>query len=417
MNEIAIRASDLSKRYSIGPRLRYRTLRDTITDAFTAPLRRKSSAGRNTIFALKNVSFEIKRGEVVGLVGRNGAGKSTLLKVLSRITEPTDGYADIRGRVGSLLEIGTGFHPELSGRENIYLNAAILGMKKVEVDLKFEEIVAFAEIEKFLDTPVKHYSSGMYVRLAFAVAAYLEPEVLLIDEVLAVGDIQFQKKCLGKMGDVAKGGRTIVFVSHNLGAVRGLCETALWLDHGEVVRSGLADDVVRAYENHSLRAFGQATHIAERDEEEARGIDFFVRRCELFNETRDPTNLFRYGEKFSLDVQVEGSPSERYSLEFYIYNEAGVLISVGASGPYHGQFFERTTRRVAVEVGPLTLTSGKYWITLSLMVGHQRADTWTNSLSFEVVECRPFNVSWEIPSYREGICVLQQSFRVSDERQ
>src|SRR5205085_7174546 len=183
------------------------------------PFRRLRKPQAETIWALKNLSFEIKRGEVVGIIGRNGAGKSTLLKILSRITAPTEGEVEIHGRVGSLLEVGTGFHPELTGRENIYLNGAILGMRKAEIEHKFDEIVAFAEIEKFIDTPVKRYSSGMFVRLAFAVAAHLEPEILVVDEVLAVGDAQFQKKCLGKMGDVAKGGRTILFVSHNMTAV------------------------------------------------------------------------------------------------------------------------------------------------------------------------------------------------------
>ena len=215
MTDIAIKVEGLSKLYRIGKREEYHTLRDSIARAFSSPLRRiqrlsssifhrPSPAESGTIWALKDVSFEVKHGEVVGIIGRNGAGKTTLLKILSRITEPTEGYAEIRGRVGSLLEVGTGFHAELTGRENIYLNGAILGLKKTEIKRKFDEIVAFAEVKKFIDTPVKHYSSGMYVRLAFAVAAHLEPEILLVDEVLAVGDAAFQKKCLGKMGDAAK---------------------------------------------------------------------------------------------------------------------------------------------------------------------------------------------------------------------
>jgi lipopolysaccharide transport system ATP-binding protein len=186
---------------------------------------------------MNGVSFEVNEGDVLGIIGRNGAGKTTLLKILSRITEPTSGFAELHGRVSSLLEVGTGFHPELTGRENIFLNGAILGMRKREIENKFDAIVDFTEIEKFIDTPVKRYSSGMYVRLAFAVAAHLEPEILLVDEVLAVGDIAFQKKCLGKMGEVAKGGRTVLFVSHNMGAVRNLCQSAIWLDNGQIVRS------------------------------------------------------------------------------------------------------------------------------------------------------------------------------------
>jgi lipopolysaccharide transport system ATP-binding protein len=256
-SELAIQVEGLGKLYRIGRgEARYRTFRDTFMDALAAPFRRvgRLLSGHGsvadldeTIWALKDVSFEVKRGEVVGIIGRNGAGKSTLLKVLSRITEPTEGWADIHGRVASLLEVGTGFHPELTGRENIYLNGSILGMKRAEIDRHFDEIVEFAEIAKFIDTPVKHYSSGMYVRLAFAVAAHLEPEILLVDEVLSVGDVAFQRKCLGKMGDVAAGGRTVMFVSHNMGAVGRLCPTAILLEGGIVASRGETADVVGRY--------------------------------------------------------------------------------------------------------------------------------------------------------------------------
>jgi lipopolysaccharide transport system ATP-binding protein len=207
----------------------------------------RSKASSEEFWALREVSFELKRGEVLGIVGRNGAGKSTLLKIISRITRPTGGSVEITGRVGSLLEVGTGFHPELTGRENIYLNGAILGMKRADITRKFDEIVAFSDIDKFLDTPVKHYSSGMYTRLAFAVAAHLDPEILIVDEVLAVGDAQFQRKCLGKMDEVAQAGRTILFVSHNMNAVNRLCPTAIWLDGGRIIRVGRSDDVIKSY--------------------------------------------------------------------------------------------------------------------------------------------------------------------------
>src|SRR5919197_1822092 len=221
----AIRVEGVSKRYAIGAsRAPYGSLRESLTGALTAPFRRRprsrTAPESDTLWALQDVSFEIRPGEVVGVIGRNGAGKSTLLKILARITEPTTGQVVLSGRVRSLLEIGTGFHPELTGRENVFLNGAILGMRRAEIQRKFDEIVAFAEVERFLDTPVKHYSTGMYLRLAFAVAAHLDPEILLVDEVLAVGDTEFQKKCLGKMGEVARGGRTVLFVSHNLVAVR-----------------------------------------------------------------------------------------------------------------------------------------------------------------------------------------------------
>jgi lipopolysaccharide transport system ATP-binding protein len=263
MSDMAIRIENLSKAYRIGEdRGGYKTLRDTITNTFSATLRRLGRGPQtsnfdrqsNSIWALKDISFEVKRGEVVGIIGRNGAGKTTLLKILSRITEPTEGWAEIHGRVGSLLEVGTGFHPELTGRENIYLSGAILGMRKTEIDREFDEIVAFAEIEKFIDTPVKRYSSGMYVRLAFAVAAHLEPEILLVDEVLAVGDAAFQKKCLGKMGDVASEGRTVLFVSHNMGAVQDLCSRCMLLEQGEIRTIGKPASVISSYLNSSRRA-------------------------------------------------------------------------------------------------------------------------------------------------------------------
>lgn len=255
MSNIAIRAENLGKRYRLGQaQPRYDTLRDALAHGLRGPrtwIGRQGKAARgdaaNAHWALKDISFEVNHGEVIGVIGRNGAGKSTLLKVLSRITEPTVGRAVIHGRVGSLLEVGTGFHPELTGRENIYLNGAILGMRRDEIDRKFDEIVAFSELGSFLDTPVKRYSSGMYVRLAFAVAAHLEPEILVVDEVLAVGDVQFQQKCLGKMQDVAHRGRTVIFVSHNMDAVQRLCSRCLLLDRGTVALAGPTADAVRHY--------------------------------------------------------------------------------------------------------------------------------------------------------------------------
>ena len=254
-----IRIENLSKRYRIGVRqAAYGTLRDTLAETVRAPFRRlrgnNGRSRREMLWALRNVEFEVAVGEVCGIVGSNGAGKSTLLKILSQITEPTTGKIELYGRVGSLLEVGTGFHPELTGRENVYLNGAILGMKRAEIVRKFDEIVAFSEIERFIDTPVKFYSSGMYMRLAFAVAAHLEPEILIVDEVLAVGDLPFQKKCLGKMGEVAGLGRTVLFVSHNMVAVQSLCNRVIWLHQGEVRDQGPAREVVSKYLQSSISA-------------------------------------------------------------------------------------------------------------------------------------------------------------------
>jgi lipopolysaccharide transport system ATP-binding protein len=252
MSSFAVRVENLSKRYRIGRNEPAQVFRDALVNTLTTPFRSLHStfnarSESSMIWALKDVSFDIKYGEVVGIVGRNGAGKSTLLKILTRITKPTGGRVLLHGRVGSLLEVGTGFNPELSGRQNVYLNGAILGMRTSEIDRKFDEIVAFAEIEKFIDTPVKHYSSGMAVRLAFAVAAHLEPEIMIIDEVLAVGDAEFQKKCLGKMDDMAKDGRTVLFVSHNMPAVIGLCSRGVWLKNGMVEADGPAYEIVSRY--------------------------------------------------------------------------------------------------------------------------------------------------------------------------
>lgn len=253
MNDVALRVEGLGKRFRIQgdglAKASYRTMRDTMANLLATPFRRTGETHRSArdYWALKDVSFEVKTGEVVGLIGRNGAGKSTLLKVLSRITEPTTGYAEVRGRVGSLLEVGTGFHPELTGRENVSLNGAILGMTRAEVGRKFDEIVAFAEIDKFIDVPVKFYSSGMFVRLAFAVAAHLEPEILFVDEVLAVGDAAFQKKCLGKMENVARSGRTVILVSHNMGAIAELCSHGVLLDAGRVKFAGPIGPAIEGY--------------------------------------------------------------------------------------------------------------------------------------------------------------------------
>lgn len=250
MSDFSIRCSGLSKRYKLGERQRYKALRDVISDLPRTILNRRKKDEDRYVWALKDVNFDVRKGEVVGIIGKNGSGKSTLLKLMTRITEPTAGRAVVNGRVGALLEVGTGFHPELTGRENIFINGAILGMTRKEIESKFDAIVEFSGVEQFLDTPVKRYSSGMGVRLAFSVAAHLEPEILFVDEVLAVGDAAFQRKCLGRMNDVARDGRSILFVSHQMEAILGLCTRAIWLDRGRVQFDGSPDEAVRTYLSH-----------------------------------------------------------------------------------------------------------------------------------------------------------------------
>jgi lipopolysaccharide transport system ATP-binding protein len=296
MSDIAIRVENLSKWYKIATtRRRHDTLKSTLTDGLRSVFRRDGQVNRDkmTIWALKDVFFEVREGEIVGIIGSNGAGKSTLLKLLSRITKPSGGWAEMYGTVGSLLEVGTGFSGELSGRENIYLNGAILGMKKAEIDRKFDEIVSFSGVERFIDTPVKHYSSGMYVRLAFAVAAHLEPEILFVDEVLAVGDASFQKKCLGKMGKVAQEGRTILFVSHNMEAIRGLCQRAIWFNNGMMQADGLVDDVTQAY----LNSLSDGVFSFENKE-----YGFVIQKVVLKNAKGEETSQFCPGEDLLIEI-------------------------------------------------------------------------------------------------------------------
>ncbi len=305
MSDVAIKARNLSKVYELGRKSeRYATVRDTLMDAMRGAARAlrgtraKDKPKPETIWALRDMSFDVQRGDVVALIGRNGAGKSTLLKILSRITYPTGGSAEIHGRVGSLLEVGTGFHPELTGRENIFLNGAILGMRKAEIDRQFDAIVEFSELARFMDTAVKHYSTGMYLRLAFAVAAHMDTEILLIDEVLAVGDASFQKKCLGKMGDVAAAGRTVLFVSHNMGAVAGLCKRAIWIDEGGVRADGGVEDVAQRY----LGALAQGAFRFDSEDHH-----LSIREVLLKNAEGNVTSQFAPGEDLVIEIGFEAT--------------------------------------------------------------------------------------------------------------
>jgi lipopolysaccharide transport system ATP-binding protein len=329
MSDIAIKVENIGKEYRIGaPVMQYRTLRDSLSNFFKHPFRkseRGSEEFSGKIWALKDVSFEVKQGQVLGVIGRNGAGKSTLLKILSRVTDPTTGYAEIRGRVGSLLEVGTGFHPELTGRENIYLNGAILGMKSSEIDRKFDEIVAFSEVEKFIDTPVKRFSSGMYLRLAFAVAAHLEPEILVVDEVLAVGDAEFQRKCLGKMNDVAQEGRTVLFVSHNMSAILRLTEESLVLDHGRLILRAPSTQAVDYYLSSGFSQEGERIWTA--DEIPASAYPFRPVCVRVLNENGITSDTIRSVESIKIDIEYEiEKPINGLRVGIYLLSTRGEFI-------------------------------------------------------------------------------------------
>lgn len=358
-----IQAENLSKRYILGKKS-FGDLRNTLSNLFTP---NKTEENRE-FWALKDVSFEISEGDVVGLIGKNGAGKSTLLKVLSRITEPTSGKAYIHGRVASLLEVGTGFHPELTGKENVFLNGAILGMKRREIKKKFDEIVAFSGIEKFIDTPVKRYSSGMYVRLAFAVAAHLEAEILFIDEVLAVGDIEFQKKCLGKMGDVAKSGRTIIFVSHNMGAVNTLCNKGIFLKNGKHVASGSIQEISKLY----FQDLKNSSSFSVQDDQELPDIPYRVLKADiLVNGKPMQESIVDVFDKITLKVQTECKREvKNYSLMIHCNNEFGRLFSIFEVNciPEHLERRDAGLYWHEIDIPSPLLKEGQY--TFDLEIGH-----------------------------------------------
>jgi len=404
----AIRVRDLSKAYTIGhqPLRRYSTLRDELASRTAAAARSllgrsraEESAAREQFWALQDVSFDLEPGKRLGVIGRNGAGKSTLLKVLSRITEPTRGRAEIRGRVASLLEVGTGFHPELTGRENIFLNGAILGMSRNEIRTRFDDIVAFAEVERFLDTPVKHYSSGMYVRLAFAVAAFLEPDILIIDEVLAVGDAEFQRRCLGKMRDVAGHGRTILFVSHNMAAVAALCTHAMFLDKGRCVRFGPAKDVTQAY---LLETAGEAGREARYVAPEGRVRDGVALVHALVRGAGgDGAGTIGVGEPFEVEIAYRLTRSKRgVRAGFRIETAEGVVVC----GANDGAVSETLARepglhRSRCRVHGAPLNSGPYYVTVGIDEPPYSTALFleSNCLRFEVQDLQGYGTSFSRP--------------------
>jgi lipopolysaccharide transport system ATP-binding protein len=414
MRDIAIRVKDLSKRFKIGSgKVHYDTLRDELVGSLRSLFRRngRSSKGEDTFWALKDISLEIKKGEVVGIIGRNGAGKSTLLKILSRITEPTSGFADIHGRVASLLEVGTGFHGELTGRENIFLNGAILGMRKAEINRKFDEIVAFSEVEKFIDTPVKHYSSGMYVRLAFAVAAHLEPEILLVDEVLAVGDTAFQRKCLGKMGDVARGGRTILFVSHNMAAVESLCDVAYMLERSQLVRSGKTAEVIEAYLSSMPTSCN--TPLSERADRQGNGNLRFT-DIEFRAENGSPVEVVQSGKDVQFSVGYAGANGDLKNvvMSIDIFAQSGQCMLI-LNNEMVGVDFESAPKagRFSCRIERLPLAPGQYYVTLFCRVNGIIAD-WVSQATLITVEAGDFFGSGRLPPSTHGGFLIPQRWNL-----
>jgi lipopolysaccharide transport system ATP-binding protein len=431
MGQIAIRTESLSKRYRIGEREPYKALRDVLSNAALGWIRhipfvsrhdRKDKPPDQHIWAIKDISLEIQHGEVVGLIGRNGAGKSTLLKVLSRITEPTRGHAQIHGRVGSLLEVGTGFHPEMTGRENIYLNGAILGMRKIEIKRKFDEMVAFAEVERFVDTPVKHYSSGMYLRLAFSVAAHMEPEILLVDEVLAVGDRAFQDKCLRKMGSVANEGRTVLFVSHNTAAITSLCQRGILLTNGMLEMDDKVEKTVAHY-NSQVRDYQEPVdgyvslvHHPGRvkvnlDVARSR-LDGLVKftHCGLFDRDSKSIRFIGSGDeiKIRLGYKME-RPLENTRIEFLLIicdNEQKRIFS--CSNEVMGQHFQSIPQVGEVEcvIPKLPLAQDVYTITLSCRTGANWSDRIYEAVEFEVVG-GDFYGTGELPPVQWGNALVE----------
>jgi lipopolysaccharide transport system ATP-binding protein len=378
--EPVIKVTGLGKQYHIGGQKKTgRTLVETLTDSFKSPFARRNLGETNSFWALRDVNFEINAGEVVGIIGRNGAGKSTLLKILSRITDPTEGEIDITGRVGSLLEVGTGFHPELSGRENVYLNGAILGMKKEEITKKFGEIVAFAETEKFLDTPVKYYSSGMYTRLAFAVAAHLDPEILIVDEVLAVGDVEFQRKCMGKMQDVAGQGRTVLFVSHNIPAVRALCTSAILLAAGRVELMGQTADVLDQYLSRHARA--ASGPISYRSTTAGLGLTdvYFVDAV-----TGNRTDKLTFGSRYELRLElIPAAAPVRGAVAVTILDAEGNKVSTLATVEEGLEFFDLSrTSVVRFAIPNVAIMPGSYRVWVD--IGDQHVNMLTAESACEI---------------------------------
>jgi len=419
MSSDAITISHVAKRYTIGRTQQPTNFRESMISTLGAPFRRlRHLAGHETadatdFWALNDVSFNVGVGDVVGIIGPNGAGKSTLLKILSRITPPTRGYIDLNGRVSSLLEVGTGFHPELTGRENIFLNGAILGMFREEIRRKFDAIVSFAELDQFVDTPVKHYSSGMYVRLAFSVAAHLEPEILIIDEVLSVGDLHFRNRCLGRMRDMRDEGRTVLFVSHDLTSVRQLCNRAILLLGGNVAMDGTPDDVTRQYEQMNRDPSSETDGQADRVHPPPH---FHLRRVELRNQAGAVTRQFDAGDTMEIHLWSSGrAPENSFTAEFKLLNSADEPISFGSANPVRSTYYTADQQHFVCRLGPLPLTEGAYSFNFTIRVWNQeRWDFWEKAIGFEIHRCDLFKTGHSIANGHDGDFVIAQEWLAGD---
>src|SRR5205809_1800684 len=406
MENIAIRVENLSKQYKIGlAQHRHDTLRDQVVNGLRSLLLRNGRLSDTIFWALKDISLEIKQGEVVGIIGRNGAGKSTLLRILSRITEPTAGTATIQGRVSSLLEVGTGFHLELTGRENVYLNGAIMGMKKAEIVRKFDQIVAFAEVDGFIDTPVKRYSSGMYVRLAFAVAAHLEPEIMIVDEVLAVGDTAFQRKCLGKMGDVAKEGMTVLFVSHNMAAMQGLCSKCFLLSSGQLVAEGAPETVVGQYL--ADVSDGTPAVLGQRKDRQGSGKIQF-QEVSILDGNGRPIDLALSGQDIEIALSYrsrDGKPISRLDAHITFYTMLGqFMFTCSSESSGHLLDVLPADGRLVCRIPELPLSPGRYVINLFSTVGSVIAE-WVQQASYINVAAGDYFGTGQLRPQQEGFLV------------
>lgn len=409
----AILVEGLSKRYELGATQHETQLRDQLVTLLRAPFRRRTP--KEILWALRDVSFRVEEGEVVGIVGRNGAGKSTLLKILSKITYPTTGTVRTRGRVASLLEVGTGFHEELTGRENIYLNGSILGMKKREVDARFDAIVAFSGIERFMDTPIKRYSSGMRMRLGFAVAAHLEPDILIVDEVLAVGDAAFQKKCISAMHDLRGGGRTVLFVSHNMAAVENLCTRGIWIANGSICMDGPTHEVIEAYMGSFSAADGAANELSAVDGRRGSGEVRYT-RVEFLSRSGEPQAVTRCGKSVVIRMHFHArEPIERPSFGFRIYSEFGTLVT-DTSTLLHGidiPLVPPGDRYVDLEIDSLNLLPGRYYLSLwaESPVIQRTYDVIEHAVYLDVEEAPIYGSSRRIDS-RFGLVFFPQRWRL-----